>query len=126
MCGIAGIIDFCGIPIQQADLRMMVQQLVHRGPDDEDIYVNQNVGLGFRRLSIIDLENGRQPMRSKSGRFILVFNGEIYNFKELRSDLSNRGYEFQTCSDTEIILALFELGYKHPETMLDGMFVVRV
>ena len=100
----------------------MNDAIAHRGPDDSDTYVNDAIGLGFTRLSIIDLYDGGQPMRSSDGRYILVFNGEIYNYKELRDSLAGKGYHFRTHSDTEVILSLFETGDPLPEKRLRGMF----
>ena len=104
MCGIAG---YFGEGSQEI-LKKMTRMLRHRGPDDEGFYIENNIGLGHRRLSIIDLSNGRQPMFSENEKIVIVFNGEIYNFKELRSELENKGYKFRTNSDTEIILQAYE------------------
>ena len=111
MCGICGIADLGMTRRIDWDVaRRMVRTLEHRGPDDEGLYFNAegNVFLGHRRLSIIDLEGGRQPMSNDDQTVWIVFNGEIYNFRELRRELELRGYEFATRSDTEVILRLYE------------------
>ena len=107
MCGIAGIID-PSLPLKP--IRPMVQRmtdaLIHRGPDDEGFFVADTVGLGMRRLSIIDVAGGRQPIGNEDGLVQVVFNGEIYNYLELRNDLTRRGHVFRTNSDTEVIAHL--------------------
>lgn len=123
MCGIAGIFNYRShAPVDGTVVRAMTDAIAHRGPDGNDSYVHEDIGLGFTRLSIIDLQNGVQPMRSSDGRYSLVFNGEIYNYKVVRAELSERGYQFRTYSDTEVILALFEMGDRLPEEKLRGMF----
>ncbi|HEY2989038.1 MAG TPA: asparagine synthetase B, partial [Candidatus Binatia bacterium] len=87
MCGIAGIVSLGEKPVALDEVRRMCGAIVHRGPDDEGFYVGPGIGLGMRRLSIIDLETGRQPVTNEDGSVRVVFNGEIYNFKELRRDL---------------------------------------
>lgn len=106
MCGIAGVI---GKGEQGKELiRLMTDAIFHRGPDDEGHYVDATLALGMRRLSIIDLEGGKQPITSQNDNFVIVFNGEIYNYKALREQLIKRGYKFKTHTDTEVILHLFE------------------
>src|ERR1039457_3918819 len=103
MCGIAGIVG-------EADsglIRSMTRVLAHRGPDGEGGFSSEGVALGHRRLSIIDLETGQQPMTSADGRYTIVFNGEIYNFLELRRELESRGVRFRTRSDTEVLLEAY-------------------
>jgi asparagine synthase (glutamine-hydrolysing) len=108
MCGICGIINFDGKPVPENHLRKMMQTMKHRGPDDDGIFVHKNVGLGFVRLSIIDLSTaGHQPMISGDGRFTMVFNGEIYNYIELRKELENEGIVFITKTDSEVLLASY-------------------
>jgi asparagine synthase (glutamine-hydrolysing) len=115
MCGFAG---FCQNDGQteawlRAQVRAMATTLAHRGPDDADEWVDETTGiaLGFRRLSIIDLSpSGRQPMHSQSGRYVITFNGEVYNFRELRKELGQHGYVFRGSSDTEVMLAAIEEG----------------
>ena len=108
MCGICGIIRFDNQPVQEAPVRKMMQIMKHRGPDDEGIFLEENVGLGFVRLSIIDLSPaGHQPMSSHDERYVIVYNGEIYNYIELRNDLKSLGHSFKTNSDTEVLLASY-------------------
>jgi asparagine synthase (glutamine-hydrolysing) len=108
MCGISG---FWGEPDANL-LRSMTEVLRHRGPDDDGYLEFPEASLGFRRLSIIDLSHGHQPMSTPDGKVTLVYNGEVYNFRELRDELSNLGYKFQTQSDTEVVLNAF-LAYGH-------------
>jgi len=118
MCGIAGIV---GRQNRQA-LEGMVQALVHRGPDDHGVWVGPEIGLGMRRLSIIDLAGGRQPMTNEDETLHVVFNGEIYNFRDLRADLLQRGHRFRTQSDTEVLLHLYEEAGPACVERLRGMF----
>jgi len=105
MCGIAGIINFNNNPVEQLSLLTMMQAMKHRGPDDDGVFIDDNVGLGFVRLSIIDLTvSGHQPMKDDSSRYVIVFNGEIYNYIELREELNKEGVIFRTGSDTEVLL----------------------
>ncbi|MBU1229153.1 MAG: asparagine synthase (glutamine-hydrolyzing) [Proteobacteria bacterium] len=111
MCGIAGILSPDAGPGQQGLLRRMTDTLHHRGPDDSDLWLDEatGLGLGHRRLSIIDLSPlGRQPMRSASGRYVLCFNGEVFNFARLRAELAPLGHAFRGGSDTEVMLAAIE------------------
>src|SRR5688572_33042256 len=87
MCGIAGIISVSDAPVQRHEIESMCQAIVHRGPDEDGFYFSHGVGMGMRRLRIIDLETGRQPVRNEDGTVWTVFNGEIYNYKKLRSRL---------------------------------------
>lgn len=121
MCGIAGFIG----KGDEAVLRAMTETLAHRGPDGSGIYSSGGVFLGHRRLSVIDLEGGSQPMTSADGLTTLVFNGEIYNFRELKKELSSR-YEFRTRSDTEVILHGYEAWGEEVFQMLEGMFAVAI
>jgi asparagine synthase (glutamine-hydrolysing) len=106
MCGIAGIVNFNGAPVSDAELRLMTNAIRHRGPNGEGIYTNGSVGLGHRRLSVIDLSaNGRQPMRYK--HLVLSYNGEIYNYLELRAKLVALGHSFTTATDSEVLLAAY-------------------
>ena len=124
MCGICGWLG--AEPIPKETLVRMTRSLAHRGPDDEGIYLDGNVGLGFRRLSIIDLEAGQQPMSNRDGNVWIVFNGEIYNYQELRQRLLNEGHEFRTNSDTETILHLYERHGTDCLEHLRGMFAFAI
>jgi asparagine synthase (glutamine-hydrolysing) len=108
MCGIAGIVDLQGRPADRSLLECLCARLVHRGPDEEGFYVHGPVGLGQRRLSIIDLSGGHQPLANEDGTVWVAFNGEIYNFRELRAGLRQRGHRFATDSDTEVIVHGYE------------------
>src|SRR2546425_6554940 len=104
----------------------MADTLNHRGPDDEGFYCGPGIGLGFRRLSIIDLSGGHQPLSNEDGTVWIVFNGEIYNYQELREHLLSRGHIFKTQADTEVIVHLYEeLGEACVER-LRGMFAFAI
>lgn len=123
MCGIAGIIGADRTyTVDPADIHEMCQTIVHRGPDDEGIYAQGHVGLGMRRLSIIDLSTGHQPVHNEDRTVWVVFNGEIYNFPELRSWLEGRGHHFYTNTDTEVIVHLYEESGPACVQQLRGMF----
>jgi asparagine synthase (glutamine-hydrolysing) len=125
MCGIAGI--FKTEPdsrVDQATIHRMCQSIIHRGPDDEGIYLNDGVGLGMRRLSIIDLSGGRQPIHNEDKTVWVVFNGEIYNFRELRRELEQAGHQFYTNTDTEVIVHLYEDLGSDCVHKLRGMFAI--
>jgi asparagine synthase (glutamine-hydrolysing) len=128
MCGIAGMVETHpetragGVAVDEAAIHRMCQAIVHRGPDDEGIFVKNGVGLGMRRLSIIDLAGGHQPLFNEDRTIWIVFNGEIYNFPELRIDLEKRGHRFATHSDTETIVHLYEEMGADCVTKLRGMF----
>src|SRR5262245_12759685 len=108
MCGIAGIVTRDSIPVDERALRNMLGDLAHRGPDGEGVFSDGAVALGHRRLAIIDLVSGQQPMSNADGSVTVVFNGEIYNFRELRKQLEARGLRFRTTSDTEVLLRAYE------------------
>jgi len=108
MCGIVGMLNKNGQPVEQTVLERMADEIVHRGPDDSGVHFADGVGLGFRRLSIIDLEGGHQPLANEDGTVWISFNGEIYNYQELRKGLIERGHQFRTESDTEVIVHLYE------------------
>jgi asparagine synthase (glutamine-hydrolysing) len=109
MCGIAGMVQtHPDCPVDSAAIHRMCEAIFHRGPDDEGIFVKAGVGLGMRRLSIIDLAGGHQPVFNEDKTIWIVFNGEIYNFPELRADLEKRGHRFYTHTDTEVIVHLYE------------------
>ncbi len=124
MCGIAGVIGRPGDVVDAADVHRMCQAIIHRGPDDEGIYAQGPVGLGMRRLSIIDLAGGKQPIHNEDGTIWVVFNGEIYNFHELRRELEARGHQFYTHSDTEVIVHLYEEMGADCVKKLRGMFAL--
>ncbi len=124
MCGIAGMIGHPDESVSPEQIRRMTDTIVHRGPDDEGIHVQGNVGLGMRRLSIIDLSGGHQPIYNEDRTVAVVFNGEIYNFPELRKELESRGHQFRTHSDTEVIVHLYEELGADCATRLRGMFAI--
>ncbi|MDO8475185.1 MAG: asparagine synthase (glutamine-hydrolyzing) [Candidatus Rokubacteria bacterium] len=126
MCGIAGIVNLTGHPVDEALLRAMTTVQAHRGPDGEGIVCRGGAGLGHRRLAIIDLATGDQPMASEDGAIRIVFNGEIYNFRELRRELESRGARFATTSDTEVILRAYEADGPACVTRLRGMFAFAI
>jgi asparagine synthase (glutamine-hydrolysing) len=105
MCGIAGYVGIGGNPDHDKKLlERMARSIQHRGPDDEGFYRSSGVGLAHRRLSIIDLHSGRQPIANEDNSIQLVFNGEIYNYQALRRDLIRKGHRFSTKTDTEVIV----------------------
>jgi asparagine synthase (glutamine-hydrolysing) len=122
MCGIAGFVSFDGRPADAGILQAMTARLRHRGPDGQGVHCDGGAGLGHRRLSILDLEGGAQPMTTRDGTAWITFNGEIYNFVELRSELEARGHPFETRSDTEVILHLYEERGPDCVEALRGMF----
>lgn len=123
MCGIAGIV---GSDVDAAGMRRMRDALVHRGPDSEGEVVLPGAALGVRRLKIIDLVTGDQPQSNEDGTVWTVFNGEIYNYRELRDELTARGHRFRTASDTEVIVHLYEDHGEDLVARLDGMFALAV
>ncbi|HET8885503.1 MAG TPA: asparagine synthase (glutamine-hydrolyzing) [Salinimicrobium sp.] len=132
MCGINGLISSENLSAEAVSKRLsqMNQEIIHRGPDQDGFFVQENenfsVGMGMRRLSIIDLNTGQQPMTSENQDIQLVFNGEIYNFLELKKRLSETGVKFKTTSDTEVILRLYEKYGVDSFAMLDGMFAFSI
>ena len=120
MCGIAGRI---GTGATEGSVRKMSEALYHRGPDESGTWADAGVALAHQRLAIIDIAGGKQPMVSDSGRWILIFNGEIYNFRELKANSLSQ-YPFRTQSDTEVILAALELWGDDALIHLDGMFAI--
>ena len=123
MCGICGLVNVENDrPVDFYEVRAMADLLWHRGPDDEGYHVERRVGLGHRRLSIIDLDTGRQPIYNESEDVCVVFNGEIYNFQELRDWLETRGHRFYTRTDTEVLVHLFEEKGTESFRLLHGMF----
>lgn len=126
MCGIAGIFDRMGMPVERSILEGMNAKLAHRGPDDEGYYVTGSIGLAQRRLRIIDLATGRQPMTNEDETLWVTFNGEIYNFQELRSELIGLGHRFATASDTEVIVHGYEQHGPAILQKLRGMFAFAI
>jgi asparagine synthase (glutamine-hydrolysing) len=124
VCGIAGMVGRPDEMVDAADIHRMCQTIIHRGPDDEGVYAQGPAGLGMRRLSIIDLAGGRQPIHNEDRTLWAVFNGEIYNFLELRQELEGRGHCFYTHSDTEVILHLYEEMGSDCVQKLRGMFAI--
>ena len=125
MCGIAGIVSTeLGTKQDPKTIRLMCDSIVHRGPDDEGFYFSDGAGLGMRRLSIIDLSGGAQPIHNEHQNVWVVFNGEIYNFPELRRELESRGHSFYTQTDTEVIVHLFEEFGADCVKKLRGMFAI--
>jgi asparagine synthase (glutamine-hydrolysing) len=123
MCGICGQFNFGSLrPVPRRDIEIMTKTLVHRGPDDEGYYVTGPLGLGFRRLSIIDLVGGHQPMSDQEESVWVVFNGEIYNFLDLKRELEGYGHAFRTNSDTEVIIHGYKQWGDEVLNHLNGMF----
>lgn len=127
MCGICGIIhDDPGRPVERHLLEAMNRTMIHRGPDDEGYFIGRGSGLAMRRLSIIDVEGGHQPLFSEDGHIAAICNGELYNFKEVRRDLESRGHVFRTRTDVEVLPHLFEERGIQAPTFLNGMFGLAV
>lgn len=127
MCGICGVLSRRGGDVDARNARVgkMNSQMIRRGPDDEGIWSDERLSLGFRRLSIIDLSrNGHQPMSTPDGRFHLVFNGEVYNFAEIRAQLIAKGVAFVSRSDTEVVLHSLAMWGKSALTKFNGMFAI--
>lgn len=123
MCGIAGIFHIeTAKPVDPARVRRMIDAMTHRGPDGSGLWVGPGVGLGHRRLSIIDLAGGAQPMANTDQSLVVTFNGEIYNFAAIRAELEERGYRFRTNSDTEVILHAYRQWGEGCLARFDGMF----
>ena len=122
MCGIAVAIGLSGRPIERVAIERMAKSLLHRGPNDSGIYLDGSVGMGFRRLSILDLsEAGHQPMVSEDGHYVLIFNGEIFNYVELRTELRQLGYRFRSTGDSEVLLAAYRQWGRECLSKLNGM-----
>ena len=127
MCGIAGILNLKERePVGERELRQMLALIRHRGPDEFGIYLDPKVGLGSARLSIIDLSGGQQPISNEAGTLWIVFNGEIFNYRELRSELQSRGHRFQTQTDTEVLLRLYEESGPDCLSRLNGQFAIAI
>ena len=127
MCGICGAFHRdSNFQVERGVLAGMNLQIVHRGPDDEGMFIGGNVGLAMRRLSIIDLQNGHQPMANEDQNLWTVYNGEIYNHEQLRGVLESRGHRYRTRSDTETILHLYEEYGADCVQHLQGMFAFAI
>ncbi len=125
MCGIAGYLNHDGRPAAVPVLKRMSRALAHRGPDGEGFWTDGPLGFGHRRLAIIDLsEAAAQPMLSANGRFVLIYNGEVYNFRELRKELIARGRRFRSSSDTEVVLEAFAEWGSAAVQRFNGMFAL--
>lgn len=120
MCGIAGYIGQGDYKI----LKNMTDLIKYRGPDEEGFYTEEGIGLGMRRLSIIDLVGGRQPIYNEDKSIVVVFNGEIYNFQETRKELIVAGHKFETNSDTEVIVHQYEESGENCFKKFNGMFAI--
>ncbi|RXR18317.1 asparagine synthase (glutamine-hydrolyzing) [Flavobacterium amnicola] len=127
MCGINGIFHLTKATIDENQLLKMRDSLVHRGPDDAGIFIDQNLGLGHRRLSIIDTSSaGHQPFQSENGRYSIVFNGEIYNYKDFYPEIKNYGFHLKSGSDTEVLLCLYQMYGLEMLKRLNGMFAFAI
>lgn len=124
MCGFSGFID--NIPNKKTVLESMMDEIIHRGPDESGEYIDENAALGFRRLSIIGVDNGLQPLYNEDGSLALVFNGEIYNYQELREDLIKKGHIFTTETDSEVLIHLYEDCKTEMVKKLRGMFAFAI
>jgi asparagine synthase (glutamine-hydrolysing) len=123
MCGIAGAYHFSGLPVHRQDLLRMNTLLAHRGPDDSGVFIDNHCGLAHTRLKIIDLtEAAAQPMTTSDKVLWVTYNGEIYNFQEIRSDLEKLGHTFKSRSDTEVILNAYRQWGKECLARFNGMF----
>jgi asparagine synthase (glutamine-hydrolysing) len=127
MCGIIGVYNLNGEPVSPVILRKMTDVIAHRGPDGEGFYIDSYIGLGHRRLAIIDLSSaGHQPMMTADGQYIISYNGEVYNFQELRIELESRGYPFRSRTDTEVLLHAYAEWGAAALDWLNGMFAFAI
>ena len=128
MCGINGIFHLQSQKkVDERILTKMRDSLEHRGPDDKGLFIANNIGLGHRRLSILDISAaGHQPFFSDNGRFVMTYNGEIYNYKEFYPELKSNGFDIKTTSDTEVLIKLFELYGLKMLNRLNGMFAFAI
>jgi len=124
MCGIAGAVSFNGTPVSPRDVKEMCRRLVHRGPDEEGYHVSEHAVLGVQRLKIVGLVNGSQPVSNQAGTVFCVFNGEIYNYRELRASLIEEGYVFKTNTDAEVIVHLYDKAGLSFVKSLRGMWAI--
>jgi len=111
MCGIAGLLNYqsSGVHSYEDNLKRMLSAINYRGPDESGIYLGHQVALGSVRLSIVDLSTGQQPLSDESGNYWIVYNGEVFNYPELRQLLENKGVKFRTTSDTEVVVQMYAL-----------------
>jgi len=126
VCGIYGIVNWNQCPVDKSQLKARTDTLAHRGPDEEGYYIRKYVGLGHRRLSIIDLGTGQQPMSNEDGTVWITYNGEIYNYPDLKRELEKKGHRFKTNSDTEIIIHGYEEWEENVLQRLRGMFAFAI
>ncbi|WP_434685289.1 asparagine synthase (glutamine-hydrolyzing) [Pseudanabaena minima] len=127
MCGIAGVFNTNGEPVSSSILKKMTDAIAHRGPDGEGFFVDSFIGLGHRRLAILDLSSaGHQPMSSNNNRYVLTYNGEIYNFRELRQELESNGYQIKSQTDTEVLLYAYAEWKEKVLDRLNGMFAFAI
>ena len=126
MCGIAGIVRADGKAVIKEEIQSLINYQKHRGPDGEGIWLKGNIALGHRRLSIIDIEGGAQPFKSEDGTRIIVYNGEIYNYLELKKELAEKGAKFRTRSDTEVVLWAYQIWGQDCCRHLRGMFAFAI
>jgi len=126
MCGIAGIIDYSGNNITVSTIKSMLSSINHRGPDESGIYISPNATIGNVRLSIIDLVSGQQPLQDSTGRYWIAFNGEIFNYLELRKELEKNGIRFKTNSDTEVLVELYAKYGSKCLQKLNGQFAFAI
>ena len=122
MCGIFGIINFNNKFVNRDEIEKMSNHMIFRGPDDKGVFISKNIGIGMRRLSIIDPEGQCQPIFDKNKKIYLVFNGEIYNYVELREELIKKGYDFKTNGDVEVLLHLYQEMGVSCINKINGMF----
>jgi len=125
MCGIAGIFNLNQTKVSEITISQMTDAIAHRGPDGKGVFIDGNLAFGHRRLSILDVsDKGSQPMHSKIGNWIIIFNGCIYNFKELKQELINKGHTFKSSTDTEVIVEGLEAYGTSFFQRLNGMFAI--
>src|SRR4051812_42931956 len=127
MCGITGVVSRSGAPVARDVVAAMTRVIAHRGPDDEGIWVEGPAGLGNRRLAIIDLSPaGHQPMATADGRLVITYNGELYNYRELRAELERAGHRFRSETDTEVVLQAYREWGPACVDRFNGMFGLAV
>ena len=127
MCGICGIFNLDGEPIPHRYIKSMTDAMAHRGPDDEGHYIDGDMALGHRRLAILDLTSeGHQPMLTQDRQYVLSYNGEVYNFKELRAELESLGHQFRSRSDSEVVLHAYAQWGSDCVERFNGMFAFAI